>query len=260
VDCLASMRAQWQADTTKQESALQEIQKALNLPTAPSRIECFDISNTQGTAISASRVVFVQGVPRKSEYRKFNIRTVTGAPDDFASMREALDRRFRRWQDAAQPSEDHVPGKKDDPTWALLPDLLMIDGGKGQLGVAIEVLKEYDLFGKVPVMGLAKQREEIFLPGKHEPILLPRRSQGLFLIQRVRDEAHRFAITHQRERRDKIGLKSALEKIPGVGPVKRKALLKKFGSVQGIRAATEEELAEVPGITADLAATIKAEL
>jgi len=122
------------------------------------------------------------------------------------------------------------------------------------------VLKEYNLFGKVPVMGLAKQREEIFLPGKHDPILLPRRSQGLFLIQRVRDEAHRFAITHQRERRDKIGLKSALEKIPGVGPVKRKALLKKFGSVQGIRAATEEELAEVPGITADLAATIKAEL
>lgn len=259
VECLANMRAQWHADTHKQETALQEVQRALNLPNPPNRIECFDISNTQGTAISASRVVFVQGVPRKSEYRKFNIRTVIGSPDDYASMREALDRRFRRWMDAQQPQED-LPGKKDDPTWSLLPDLLIIDGGKGQLSEAIEVLKAYDLFGKVPVMGLAKQREEIFLPGKHDPILLPRRSQGLFLIQRVRDEAHRFAITHQRNRRDKMTIKSQLDRIPGIGPARRRALLKVFGSVAGIRAATEEEIAAVPGIPRDLAATIKAEL
>jgi excinuclease ABC subunit C len=259
VDCLANMRLQWHADTHKQESALQEVQKALSLPNPPSRIECFDISNTQGTAISASRVVFIQGVPRKSEYRKFNIRTVVGSPDDYASMREALERRFRRWKESQEPQPD-LPGKKEDPTWALLPDLLMIDGGKGQLGVAIEVLKEYDLFGKVPVMGLAKQREEIFLPGKHDPILLPRRSQGLFLIQRVRDEAHRFAITHQRERRDKLGIASQLDKIPGVGPARRRTLLKKFGSIQGIREASEEELAATPGITRDVAAAIKSEL
>ncbi len=261
VESLAMLRAQWQADTHKQETALREVQLALGLAGPPSRIECFDISNTQGTAISASRVVFVQGVPRKSEYRKFNIRTVVGQPDDYASMREALDRRFRRWAESVMGDrEDRAPGRKSDPTWALLPDLLIVDGGQGQLSTAVEVLKKYHLFGSVPVVGLAKQREEIFVPGKSKPILLPRRSQGLYLMQRIRDEAHRFAITHHRERRTKMGMASRLEAIPGIGPARRRALLKAFGSLAKLREATEEEIAAVPGISRELASTIKAEI
>ncbi len=258
-ECLAMLRAQWQADTLRQETALIELQKALNLKEPPSRIECFDISNTQGTAISASRVVFVQGVARKSEYRRFNIRTVVGRPDDYASMREALDRRFRRWQEVQVPDENR-PFQKNDPTWALLPDLLIVDGGKGQLSVAVEVLEKYGLAGQVPAVSLAKQQEELFLPGQSQPVLLPRRSQGLYLVQRIRDEAHRFAITHHRERRTRMGMASRLEAIPGIGPARRRALLKTFGSLAGLREATEEEIAAVPGITRELAAAIKAEL
>jgi excinuclease ABC subunit C len=258
VETLHMLKAQWAADTVKQENALQEIQNALKLPALPARIECFDISNTQGTAISASRVVFVQGIPRKGEYRKFNIRTVHGSPDDYASMREALTRRFQRWHETQ--TEQHLPGYKVDPAWALLPDLLIIDGGKGQLGVAVEVLEQFGLMGRVPVVGLAKQREELFQPGKSTPVLLPLRSQGLYLVQRVRDEAHRFAITHQRQRRDKIGMASQLDSIPGIGPAKRRALLRRFGSVEGIREAREEDLATVPGITRELASVIKSEL
>jgi len=258
-ETLSLLRSEWESDTVKQETALKEIQDALGLKEPPVRIECFDISNTQGTAISASRVVFVQGVPRKSEYRKFNIRTVTGSPDDYASMREALIRRFQRWADAHDNS-NRKPGEKVDESWKLLPDLLIIDGGKGQLGVAVEVLDAFGLSDRVPVVGLAKQFEEIFKPGRSQPIMLPRRSQGLFLLQRIRDEAHRFAITHQRHRRQKMGLASTIEAVPGVGPMRRKALLKAFGSLKGIREANEEDIAAVPGIGPELAAVIKAEL
>jgi len=258
VETLALLRAQWEADTLKQETALQEIQNALGLERPPARIECFDISNTQGTAISASRVVFVNGVPRKSEYRKFNIRTVQGHADDYASMKEALDRRFRRWQDAQ--NEPDLPGKKPDPTWSILPDLLIVDGGKGQLGVAVEVLESYGLTGRVPVVGLAKQHEELFVPGRSRSIMLPRRSQGLYLLQRIRDEAHRFAITHQRQRRVRMGVASQLDSIPGIGPTRRRALLKHFGSLDAIREASVEQIAAVPGISRELAETIKAEL
>jgi len=258
VETLALLRAQWEADTLKQETALQEIQNALGLERPPARIECFDISNTQGTAISASRVVFVNGVPRKSEYRKFNIRTVQGHADDYASMKEALDRRFRRWQDAQ--NEPDLPGKKPDPTWSILPDLLIVDGGKGQLGVAVEVLESYGLTGRVPVVGLAKQHEELFVPGRSRPIMLPRRSQGLYLLQRIRDEAHRFAITHQRQRRVRMGVASQLDSIPGIGPARRRALLQHFGSLDAIRKASVEQIAAVPGIGPELAETIKAEL
>ncbi len=257
-ETLAMLRAQWQADTTRQETALREIQEALGLPAPPTRIECYDVSNTQGTAISASRVVFVQGVPRKSEYRKFNIRTVSGHADDYASLREALERRFRRWQESQ--TEQPAPGQKKDPTWSLLPDLLIVDGGKGQLGVAVEVLEQYGLLGQVAVVGLAKQHEELFVPGRSRPILLPRRSQGLYLLQRIRDEAHRFAITHQRQRRVRMGIASQLDAIPGIGPARRKALLARFGSLEAIRNATVEEIASVPGIGPELAAMIKAEL
>ena len=259
-ETLHMMRAQWEADTVKQETSLAELQAALNLPAPPIRVECYDISTTQGTAIVASRVVFVQGVPKKSEYRRFNIRTVSHAgSDDYQSMREALTRRFNRWKQALEDPTPPVPGKEDrDETWRLLPDLLMVDGGKGQLGVAIEVLNEFGLFGRVPLVSLAKQFEELYLPYNPEPVILPRRSNALYFVQRVRDEAHRFAITSHRQRRQKLGMVSQLEAIPGVGPAKRKALLKAFGnSVKAIREASLEELASVPGITRKLAESIK---
>jgi excinuclease ABC subunit C len=262
-EALKMMRAQWEADQVKQENALADLQKELKLPTIPNRIECYDISTTQGTAIVASRVVFVRGVPKKSEYRKFNIRTVThDGSDDYQSMREALTRRFQRYKDAIENPMPPAPGKEDkEETWRLLPDLLLIDGGKGQLGVAVEVLQEFGLFGQIPVVGLAKQFEEIYEPGNPTPIILPRRGEALYLVQRVRDEAHRFAITSHRQRRQKMGMASKLETVPGIGPAKRKALLKAFGnSIDSIRNASIEELTAVPGINQNIAEAIKAAL
>ncbi|MCC6803576.1 MAG: excinuclease ABC subunit UvrC [Anaerolineae bacterium] len=262
-ETLHMLRAQWEADTLKQETALGELKAALNLPTIPNRIECYDISTTQGTAIVASRVMFVMGVPRKAEYRRFNIRTVDHkGSDDYQSMREALTRRFNRWRQAHDDPTPIAPGKEDrDETWRLLPDLLMVDGGKGQLGIAVEVLTEFDLLDKVPVVSLAKQFEELYLPGQSAPVILPRRSDALYLVQRIRDEAHRFAITSHRQRRNKIGMVSRLESIPGVGPAKRKALLKAFdNSIDAIRAASPEELTAVPGINSKLATLIKESL
>ena len=255
-ETLAALRVQWQADAHKHEQALAELQEALDLARPPTRIECYDISTTQGTEVVGSMVVFVQGVPRKSAYRRFVVRSVQGQ-DDYASMREVLQRRFRRWQIA---TSDETLGKRDIKGWAKLPDLLIVDGGKGQLGVAVEVLEQFDLLDKLPVAGLAKQREEIFLPARTRPILLPRRSQGLFLVQRVRDEAHRFAITHHRTRRRRAGVASQLDSIPGVGPARRKALLKAFGSIDAIRAASVEQVAAVPGIPRTVALAIKEHL
>lgn len=262
-EALRLMRAQFEADTMRQEGALTELQEALTLPRIPNRIECFDISTTQGTAITASRVVFVQGVARKSEYRRFNIRTVNHAgSDDYQSMREALTRRFLRWQNAHSEEARIAPDGTDaDETWKILPDLLLIDGGKGQLGVAVEVLAEFGLTERVPVAGLAKQFEELFLPGRRESVVLPRRSGALYLVQRVRDEAHRYAITSHRRRRDKMSMASRLEEIPGIGPKKRKALLKHFGnSIDAIRNASNEELARVPGINTHLIDALRAGL
>ena len=260
-EVLGVLQVQWQADTLRQEGALHDLQEALELPTIPNRIECFDISTTQGTAIVASRVVFVKGVPRKAEYRRFNIRSVEhGGSDDYQSMREALTRRFKRYLDLREEPAVTRPGQKDtEETWRLLPDLLIVDGGKGQLNVAVEVLTELGLFDQVPVAGLAKQNEELFLPGRSRSVLLPRRAPALFLVQRVRDEAHRFAITSHRNRRAKEGLASQLEAVPGIGPKKRKALLNAFGkSIDRIRSASLDELAAIPGITPDLAEAIKA--
>jgi excinuclease ABC subunit C len=255
-ETLSALRAQWQADTHKQEQSLAELQQALNLATPPNRIECYDISNTQGTAIIGAMVVFTQGVPDKKLYRKFNIESVVGAPDDFASMEEMLTRRFRRWQ-AAEESLDQ-PGVKKDASFSFLPDLIIIDGGKGQLGRAVQVLEKYDLIGKVPVVGLAKREEEIFFPHKSESLRLPRHSQGLYLLQRIRDEAHRYGITAHRKKRQKLGMASQLDAIPGIGPARRKTLLKHFGSVDKIRAASLEELKSV--VPEDAAHSIKAHL
>jgi excinuclease ABC subunit C len=259
-EALRMMRAQWEADAHRQTTALAQLQQSLELPTPPNRIECYDISTTQGTAIVASRVVFVQGVPRKAEYRKFNIRTVSHkGSDDYQSMREALTRRFLRWKTAVEAPEKPLVGEDDhDETWRLLPDLLMVDGGKGQLGVAAEVLQEFGLKQRVPLVSLAKQFEEIYRPGEPAPLILPRRSEALYLVQRIRDEAHRFAITSHRQRRTKQGLTSQLESVPGIGPAKRKALLKAFGnSISAIRAASVDDLTAVPGISRRLAETLK---
>lgn len=263
LESLLMMRAQYEADTTKHEQALAQLREALGLPRIPNRIECYDISTTQGTAIVASRVVFARGVARKSEYRRFNIRSVShGGSDDYQSMREALTRRFLRWKHATDSGLSLAPdGKDKDETWRLLPDLLLIDGGKGQLNVACNVLAEFGLTERVPVAALAKRIEEIFLPERSQPILLPRRSEALYLVQRVRDEAHRFAITSHRTRRRKMSLASRLETIPGVGPKRRKVLLKHFeNSIDAIRSASVTELAEVSGINKELALAIKSHL
>ncbi len=250
-------------DTIKQEAGLRELQEALKLENPPTRMECYDISTLQGTNTVASRVVFVQGTPQKSEYRKFNIRTIAHeGPDDYQSMRETLTRRFKRYIESVENPEALTPGKVDkDETWRLLPDLLIIDGGKGQLGVAVEVLKEFELIEHIPVIGLAKRFEEVYLPDQAEPIILPRKSEGLYLLQRIRDEAHRFAITAHRTQRQRKGVMSRLEAVPGIGPSKRKALLKAFNNdIEAIRGASIEELIAVAGITAKLAEQIKATL
>jgi excinuclease ABC subunit C len=243
---LAILKAQWREDTLRQEAVLRELQEALDLPRLPTRIECYDVSNTQGTAIVGSMVVFVHGVPKKSDYRRFNIREVTG-PNDFESMRQMLRRRFQRWRDAQAREDDKrpTPGKGQDQSWAILPDLVLIDGGKGQLGVAVEVLRAFDLAHIVPVAALAKQKEEIFLPDREASILLPRDAQAFYLVQRIRDEAHRFGLAGHRRQREKIGLASQLDALPGVGPARRRKLLTAFGSLDGICAASVEELTRV---------------
>jgi len=254
---LEALEAQWHADTHRQEQSLAELKTALNLPGVPNRIECYDISNTQGTAAVGSMVVFGQGVPKKNLYRRFNIRSVIG-PDDFASMEEVLTRRFNRWKAAQDLAE--IPGEKPDPAFAILPDLLIVDGGKGQLSRLVKVLEQFELSGKFFVAGLAKQNEELFIPERSDPILLPRHSQALYLVQRVRDEAHRFAITAHRNRRDKAGVASVLDSIPGIGPARRKALLAHFGGIDTIREASVEEIKSVKGMNEKLAQSIKENL
>ena len=259
-ETLQALRAQWQADTHKQEMALAELQSALNLSKPLNRIECYDVSHTQGVATVGAMVVFEQGVPSKKMYRKFNIdSTSIGAPDDFASMEEMLVRRFKRWQ-AANETQNDAPGAKKDESFSFLPDLIIIDGGKGQLGRAVKVLEDFNLFNTVPVVGLAKREEEIFFPFKSDSLMLPRHSQGLYLVQRIRDEAHRFGITAHRARRSKQGMASRLDSIPGIGPTRRKKLLVHFGSIADISAASVDELAAVEGMTRAAAESIKAHL
>ncbi len=256
-ETLASLRAQWEASRHKQTRALGEIQEALSMDRAPIRIECYDISNTQGTAAVGSMVVFERGVPNKNHYRRFNIRTVQG-PDDFASMEEVLTRRFRRWQAGVEADGEKKPGKKPDASFATLPDLLIVDGGKGQLSRAVRVMEQFGLLGKIKVAGLAKREETIFLHGSPRPIMLPRKSEGLYLVQRVRDEAHRFAITAHRSQRVRQGIKSQLDEIPGIGPAKRNRLLQHFGSLEKIQHAEIDDLVVVQGINEALAHSIKA--
>jgi len=261
-ETLASLRAQWMADEGRSVEALTQLQQHLGLKEAPTRIECYDISNIQGQAATGSMVVFVKGVPRKSDYRRFKIRTVEGA-NDYAMMQEVLRRRFKRANQRISESANRQIGEekaKRDDVWTILPDLIIVDGGKGQLNAALEILEEVGLKSEVPAIGLAKKQEEVFLPDRSEPLVLPRDSQGLYLLQRIRDEAHRFAVGYHRKLRTKKSLTSVLEEIPGIGPRRRQALLKHFGSIEAIRQASVEELAAVKGMTRKAAEMVKENL
>jgi excinuclease ABC subunit C len=221
---------EWKHPRRQSQEILRALQDLLELEVEPRRIECFDVSNIQGSDIVASMVCFEDAHPKKSDYRKFRVRSVSGAPDDFASMREVVGRRYRRLLEE---------GKE-------LPDLVLIDGGKGQLGAAAEALDELGL-GDQPLASLAKREELIFVRGREGPLALPRSSPVLQLVQRVRDEAHRFAVGFHRKARSGRTLRSELDDIPGVGPAKRRALLSRFGSVRGVRGASEAELASAVG-------------
>ena len=268
-EALAMHRVRWLADRDKTESALSMLQDELNLPERPRRIECYDISTIQGSDTVASMVVFEDGRPRNDQYRRFRIRTVEGQ-DDFASMREVLTRRFKRLAEHRGPEREQdgeqEPGASDEPEtdapeapWDTLPGLVVIDGGRGQLGAALDVLRDFGL-GDVPACGLAKREEEIYVADLAEPVRLPRSSQALYLLQRVRDEAHRFAVTYHRTVRGKRVRQSALDAVPGIGPKRKRALLRKFGSVKALRAASIEEIAATEGLSSRLAETVKRSL
>ncbi len=312
VESLQMLRVKWMADAGKTSAALEELQEALNLPAPPARLECYDISNTQGSNSVASMVVFIDGQPATREYRRFKIKTVEGA-NDFASMAEVLQRRFKRLArerkeareqepetahreippeilapvlalrpdevgsdpaeaalsegsspeegevelralaDEAEATAVHVRSKEG---WEAVPDLVIVDGGKGQLSAAHDILRNLGV-DDVPLAGLAKREEELFVVDSRDPIRLDRRSQGLYLVQRIRDEAHRFAITYHRNLRGRRSLESPLDSVEGIGPKKKKTLLRKFGSLKGLREASVEEIAATPGLTRKLAEAVK---
>jgi len=285
-EALQQARARWLADSGKKQQALEQLQEELNLPSLPQRIECYDISNIQGTSAVGSMVVFVEGNPQRSEYRRFRIKGVTGS-NDFAMMQEVLKRRFWRVRretegEGANEREAEPPAHADtdragvqrelsqpnagapmtqpadgtqaeyDESFQTIPDLVIVDGGKGQVSAAHDAMRNLGV-GQIPLAGLAKRFEELYAKDVSEPIVLERTSQALYLVQRIRDEAHRFAITYHRGVRAKSGMQSALDAVPGVGPKRKRALLRKFGSVKGIREAGVEEIAATPGFTRALA-------
>ncbi|MGX4732876.1 excinuclease ABC subunit UvrC [Kitasatospora griseola] len=264
---LALHKTKRASDLTTRSRALQEIAEALDLDSAPLRIECFDISHLQGEDVVASMVVFEDGLVRKSEYRRFQIKGFEGQ-DDVRSMHEVITRRFRRYlQEREQTGEWAVPEEGESlidesgrpKRFAYPPQLLVVDGGQPQVAAAKRALDELGM-DDVAVCGLAKRLEEVWLPGEDDPVVLPRSSEGLYLLQRVRDEAHRFAITYQRSKRAKRLTAGELDSVPGLGETRRRALLKHFGSLKKLRAATVDELCEVPGIGRRTAETVAAAL
>jgi excinuclease ABC subunit C len=312
---LDTIKQQWLADKTKHLQAVEELQQALEMDTPPLRMECYDISNIQGTNSVGAMVVFENGAAKKSDYRKFKIKTVIGA-NDFASLQEMLRRRFKRYQDAKKMEQEkrdwrletrdsntpetneltelnsnlqspvsdsqslisnsqspvsekkskiplskgiRTAERKNDESWARMPDLVIIDGGKGQLHAAQEVFREMGIEG-VKLISLAKREEEVFTPNRADSLRLPKHSAALHLLQRIRDEAHRFGITYHRSVRAKKGLHSQLDAIPGIGPRRRRALLQKFGSLDAIRDADIQELLQVEGMTKSAAQKLKESL
>jgi excinuclease ABC subunit C len=274
---LALHKTRRASDLTTRSQALSEIQEALGLGDAPLRIECYDVSNLQGTHVVASMVVFEDGLARKSEYRRFAIKG-TGGTDDISSIFEVITRRFRRYlaerektgeldtlgDPAADEDQDQDLSAErtvvDAPKkFAYPPNLVVVDGGPLQADAAARALVELGI-DEVAVCGLAKRLEEVWQPGEEYPVILPRSSEGLYLLQRVRDEAHRFAINYHRQKRGQAATTSALDEVPGLGPARRQTLLKHFGSVRKLGAASVEEIAEVPGIGPKLAVTIASAL
>jgi excinuclease ABC subunit C len=267
-ESLALHKTRRASDLTTRSLALNEIQEALGLEQAPLRIECYDVSNLQGTHVVAAMVVFEDGLARKSEYRRFSVRG-TGGEGDVASVHEVITRRFRRYLEerettgeldvlgdpAAGPGDPELRQRK----FAYPPNLVVIDGGPAQVAAAVSALDALGI-DDVAVCGLAKRLEEVWLPGEDAPVILPRASEGLYLLQRVRDEAHRFAITYHRAKRSKALAVSQLDDVPGLGPARRATLLRHFGSVRRIAAATPAELAQVPGIGPQLADAVLAAL
>jgi len=248
---LATDQAVGEQKRARRVEALEELREALNLEALPIRIECFDISHAMGQDPVGSMVVFQDAVAKKSDYRKFGVKTATDDPDDFAAMAEVVARRFARLSDGT--------GETHDASFASAPNLVVIDGGKGQLSAALAAMQAYDL-PRVAVIALAKRIEEVFVPGRPDPIVLSRHNPGLQLLQRIRDEAHRFALDFHRQRRESRGFASIFDDLEGVGPARRRALLAHFGSVEQMLAATPEELEGVPGVPAKTARRIYAQL
>src|SRR4051795_11428667 len=247
------------AERSRQQrvEALDALQEALGLDALPLRVECFDISNLMGTHTTASMVVFEGGAPKKTDYRRFNVRgTEDGVPDDFAAMEEVLGRRLAQWE-TQQDLSPHDP--KRNESFATLPNLVVIDGGPGQLAAGLRALEGFRARG-VAVVSLAKRIEEVFVPGRRAPIVLGHDTPALQLLQRVRDEAHRFAITHHRTRRDRAMTASLLDELPGIGPARKRTLLNHFGSPEAVVAATREQLEGVPGLPGKTAREIYAHL
>ncbi len=269
---LAVHKTKRASDLTTRSRALEEIQHALGLGDAPLRIECFDVSNLQGTEVVASMVVFEDGLPRKSDYRRFVIRGFDGQ-NDVAAMHETITRRFRRLLDEraestqldlGEPEDERGPVLVDPDTgrprkFAYAPGLVVVDGGPPQVAAAQRALDELGV-DDVPVVGLAKRLEEVWLPSQEDPVILARTSEALYLLQRIRDEAHRFAITHHRNRRSKSMVESVLDDVPGLGEVRRKVLLRHFGSLKKLRAATVDDIAALPGFGRRSAESIAAAL
>ena len=291
-EALEMQRVRWLADHDRTNAALGELGDALSLPAPPNRIECYDISHNQGDSTVASMVVFLDGRPATREYRRFRIKSIEG-PDDFASMAEVMRRRFRRLGELRKEERAEgfeLPAELDAPSddalndaeplqaeteggeserdeseqsaeegWGAVPDLVIVDGGRGQVSAAHDVMRNLAV-DDIPLAGLAKREELLFLVDTAEPIRLDRRSQGMYLVQRIRDEAHRFAISYHRRLRQQRASRSPLDRIPGIGPSRKKALLRKFGSLQAIRQASADEIASTPGLTRRVAEQIKAEL
>ena len=253
---LAQHRIKWLDNLDVIQQAMSELEEELSLPLPLRRMECYDISHIQGSNSVGSMVVFEDGQPKRSQYRRFKIKTVDGV-DDFESMREVLRRRFKRLAAARQSSgSDGEMEATADTGWAAVPDLVLIDGGKGQLSAALEVMLELGL-EDIPLASLAKENEWLFVPHTPEPIILPRDSQALYLVQRIRDEAHRFAITYHRNLRSKGSLGSPIDLVSGIGPKRKRMLMRRFGSLKGIKEAGIDEIAAVPGMTRSLAIRLK---
>ena len=254
---LNQYRVRWLDKADIIQAAMSELREELSLPTDLRRMECYDISHIQGTNTVGSMVVFEDGAPKPAHYRRFRVKSVEGV-DDFESMREVLRRRFNRMAEvrAKQKQQDSDGTRPSDETWGIFPDLVLIDGGKGQLSAALEVLLEMGL-DNVPLASLAKENEWLYVPHTPEPIILPRDSQALYLVQRIRDEAHRFAITYHRNLRSKSSLRSPIDSVNGIGPKRKRMLMRKFGSLSGIKQASVDEIAAVPGMTRSLALLVK---